>query len=713
MHWQPELTKGVCMLNDAIQIRGPYSRRTGLMGGGGATTQQQKQQQRLHFLEFRAEAMRGIKVWENNGRIAAFLCVYSNSSHQGNSREEKSEASSTATIDSFSIRGRPEGKLLEFITEDPQEHIIAGCCYFAQPSEGNDPPPAAAAAALTGIQLVTNKGRRSEVLGVRTPSTSAFVAPKGHFLTGIGGRYVAMMGGGNDDDDDESEDRNDGSGGIYSLALVYVTIARYVAEEKRRAAQDIVDSKLRSMDAKPITRDLLVRRLLRWFKGGFFKWTAVRCERCNANTQAAGACRANIAEMAWGAGIVELHRCVNPTCQHTTRFPRYNHPSKLMETRMGRFNTDVMGRRTMVSEQELAAIIRNINSACKRVVASLRTPNRNVFRHISEWDLEEQKELSATLAQQEVKEEDLKAEEKRGRQTGSVEWKAARGELGRDRGTSTASRQQQQQQHNKSRVIRIRVRAGLWVDQIAFDREDGSKSVYGGSGGSECPAFEMGATEYLTGVQTRRGDHLDAVRFTTNTGRISSWYGGSAGGEPLDFLAPTATGSKDSERKEEGMIVGLVVKPNAMCPPILSVIAAPVPRDLLKRKENEQEEEEGKKKRRIQQQQQQQQQQQKPSSTSSSSSSSSKASTEARIMAKKTFAGYLHMYLRGCGDKNCSNKNCRSSQAFPQVSTLDVDYIELKKMTHAVAVQKSLVKLKTHQSKSLCKGARKIVGLPL
>ena len=59
------------------------------------------------------------------------------------------------------------------------------------------------------------------------------------------------------------------------------------------------------------------------------------CQHCGAsNTRSAGGDRPNSMEKAYGAGIVELYQCDD--CHKTTRFPRYNHPGKLMETRKGR-----------------------------------------------------------------------------------------------------------------------------------------------------------------------------------------------------------------------------------------------------------------------------------------------------------------------------------------------------------------------------------------
>ena len=86
------------------------------------------------------------------------------------------------------------------------------------------------------------------------------------------------------------------------------------------------------------SRDAVARHLLAWFKG-YFSWVNnASCEHCaapdNTNTVNAGADRPTAQEKALGAGVVEVYKCQR--CLKTTRFPRYNHPGKLMETRKGR-----------------------------------------------------------------------------------------------------------------------------------------------------------------------------------------------------------------------------------------------------------------------------------------------------------------------------------------------------------------------------------------
>lgn len=52
------------------------------------------------------------------------------------------------------------------------------------------------------------------------------------------------------------------------------------------------------------------------------------CPSCGSLTFAIGVVPPTPEEMAWGAGNVESYKCVY--CGKVTRFPRYNHPAKLL-----------------------------------------------------------------------------------------------------------------------------------------------------------------------------------------------------------------------------------------------------------------------------------------------------------------------------------------------------------------------------------------------
>ncbi|XP_047460194.1 peptide-N(4)-(N-acetyl-beta-glucosaminyl)asparagine amidase-like isoform X2 [Mugil cephalus] len=106
--------------------------------------------------------------------------------------------------------------------------------------------------------------------------------------------------------------------------------------ELSSAAQD----KLRAaVEADPGCKlgieDFLVLELLRWFKQDFFSWVdRLPCSRCGGPTSHAGSLRPSDDDSHWGAHTVENHYC--ESCKLSTRFPRYNHPEKLLETRRGR-----------------------------------------------------------------------------------------------------------------------------------------------------------------------------------------------------------------------------------------------------------------------------------------------------------------------------------------------------------------------------------------
>ena len=89
------------------------------------------------------------------------------------------------------------------------------------------------------------------------------------------------------------------------------------------------------------------------FKGGFFRWcNQPPCNNtaCKANhtsetlpdgsprpgqcMEACGQSAPNVEEQRGWASRVELYKCKH--CQTTTRFPRYNNPSTLLETKKGR-----------------------------------------------------------------------------------------------------------------------------------------------------------------------------------------------------------------------------------------------------------------------------------------------------------------------------------------------------------------------------------------
>jgi len=82
--------------------------------------------------------------------------------------------------------------------------------------------------------------------------------------------------------------------------------------------------------------DQLLVQLLGWFKESFFRWlNSPDCCVCGAATEFAGTAVPLPEERAHLAGTVELFKC-QAGCVAPTRFPRYNDPSRLLETRVGR-----------------------------------------------------------------------------------------------------------------------------------------------------------------------------------------------------------------------------------------------------------------------------------------------------------------------------------------------------------------------------------------
>ncbi|XP_074292665.1 peptide-N(4)-(N-acetyl-beta-glucosaminyl)asparagine amidase isoform X1 [Silene latifolia] len=75
-------------------------------------------------------------------------------------------------------------------------------------------------------------------------------------------------------------------------------------------------------------------QLLLWFKQSFSWVNAPACDGCGNQTTGQGMCEALPEELRYGGVRVELYSC--NYCSRSTRFPRYNDPIKLLETRKGR-----------------------------------------------------------------------------------------------------------------------------------------------------------------------------------------------------------------------------------------------------------------------------------------------------------------------------------------------------------------------------------------
>ncbi|XP_041665212.1 peptide-N(4)-(N-acetyl-beta-glucosaminyl)asparagine amidase [Cheilinus undulatus] len=101
------------------------------------------------------------------------------------------------------------------------------------------------------------------------------------------------------------------------------------------AEHRLKEAKEADPDCKLGMEDILVLELLSWFKNNFFSWVdSLPCSRCGGPTQNSGMLSATPDDIRWGAQRVENHHC--ESCRLSTRFPRYNNPEKLLETRRGR-----------------------------------------------------------------------------------------------------------------------------------------------------------------------------------------------------------------------------------------------------------------------------------------------------------------------------------------------------------------------------------------
>eukprot|EP00188_Purpureofilum_apyrenoidigerum_P003995 Plantae.Rhodophyta-Purpureofilum_apyrenoidigerum.ctg4346.p1 GENE.Plantae.Rhodophyta-Purpureofilum_apyrenoidigerum.ctg4346~~Plantae.Rhodophyta-Purpureofilum_apyrenoidigerum.ctg4346.p1 ORF type:complete len:326 (+),score=63.22 Plantae.Rhodophyta-Purpureofilum_apyrenoidigerum.ctg4346:69-1046(+) len=79
----------------------------------------------------------------------------------------------------------------------------------------------------------------------------------------------------------------------------------------------------------------LAKELLRWFKCSLFRWVdTLPCPECNGKTVKGEAAIPSEDDLRFSATRVEIHNC--ETCGTEQRFPRFNDPAKLLETRRGR-----------------------------------------------------------------------------------------------------------------------------------------------------------------------------------------------------------------------------------------------------------------------------------------------------------------------------------------------------------------------------------------
>ena len=120
---------------------------------------------------------------------------------------------------------------------------------------------------------------------------------------------------------------------VYKVVPIELIESRTKQKFKELFSQD-------SSISLKILRDLAVYELVGWFKKDFFHWVdALKCEICKIDMKAIGNVDPTPQDLHDGANRVELFQCENSQCsqcQSRKRFPRYNNPIKLLETKQGR-----------------------------------------------------------------------------------------------------------------------------------------------------------------------------------------------------------------------------------------------------------------------------------------------------------------------------------------------------------------------------------------
>ncbi|KAK7116402.1 peptide-N(4)-(N-acetyl-beta-glucosaminyl)asparagine amidase-like [Littorina saxatilis] len=122
---------------------------------------------------------------------------------------------------------------------------------------------------------------------------------------------------------------------LQEKARSIIPVARLTEEAQARLDSPEEPFRRTRGSAPPDLNDCILLELLSWFKKSFFQWVdSPPCESCGGSTHHAGSTSPTEEEELWGGSRVENHKC--DTCGGVTRFPRYNHPGKLLDTRKGR-----------------------------------------------------------------------------------------------------------------------------------------------------------------------------------------------------------------------------------------------------------------------------------------------------------------------------------------------------------------------------------------
>jgi len=104
-------------------------------------------------------------------------------------------------------------------------------------------------------------------------------------------------------------------------------VLKYEEEAIKEEALRVLPEEIKSAQDK-------AEKVLKWFKADFFQWSnAPLCTFCSSSTQLTGTAAPSETELLGLASSVDIYTC---PFGHQTRFPRFHHPGKLLQTKKGK-----------------------------------------------------------------------------------------------------------------------------------------------------------------------------------------------------------------------------------------------------------------------------------------------------------------------------------------------------------------------------------------
>ncbi|KAF7238266.1 Peptide-N(4)-(N-acetyl-beta-glucosaminyl)asparagine amidase [Varanus komodoensis] len=108
-----------------------------------------------------------------------------------------------------------------------------------------------------------------------------------------------------------------------------------IQQLRKKAQEKLTEVREKDRGSLVNEEDILLLELLNWFKYDYFQWVNnLPCSKCGGHTESRDNLSPSDDDLRWDANRVENHFCTQ--CQFSNRFPRYNNPEKLLETRRGR-----------------------------------------------------------------------------------------------------------------------------------------------------------------------------------------------------------------------------------------------------------------------------------------------------------------------------------------------------------------------------------------